>query len=152
MDTNQLLSFILFTPFVGALFLLVFQKDQEEQIRFFGLAVSVITFIITLIVYSKFEALNPDFQFVQKIPWISSLNISYHVGVDGLSMLLLLLTTFITPLTLLSSWKSIKKNIKEFTIFMLLLEVGILGVFVSLDLFLFYIFWEAMLIPMYFII
>jgi len=152
MDTNQLLSFILFTPFVGALFLLVFQKDQEEQIRFFGLDISVITFIITLIVYSKFEVLNPNFQFVQKIPWISNLNISYHVGVDGLSMLLLLLTTFITPLTLLSSWKSIKKNIKEFTIFMLLLEVGMVGVFVSLDLFLFYIFWEAMLIPMYFII
>ena len=152
METNQLLSYILFTPLVGALLLLVFQRDQEEQIRFFGLAISVITFIISLVVYSKFEPLNPNFQFVQKIPWISSLNVSYHVGVDGLSMLLLLLTTFITPLTLLSSWKSINKNIKEFTIFMLLLEVGMVGVFVSLDLFLFYIFWEAMLIPMYFII
>jgi NADH-quinone oxidoreductase subunit M len=152
METSQLLSYILFTPLIGALLLLVFQREHENEIRVFGLAISIISFILTLMVYAKFESLNPGFQFVNKILWISNLNISYHVGVDGLSMLLLLLTTFITPLTLLSSWKSINKKVKEFTFFMLLLEVGMIGVFISLDLFLFYVFWEAMLIPMYFII
>jgi NADH-quinone oxidoreductase subunit M len=152
METNQLLSYILFTPLLGALLLLVFQRENENEIRIFGLSISVITFGLTLMVLSKFDSVNPGFQFVHKVPWITNLNISYHVGVDGLSLLLLLLTTFITPLTLLSSWKAINKKVKEFTFFMLLLEVGMIGVFVSLDLFLFYVFWEAMLIPMYFII
>ena len=152
METNQLLSYVLFTPLIGAMLLLVFQREHEQEIRIFGLVISIITFILSLMIFSKFESLNPGFQFVHKIPWIANLNISYHVGVDGLSMLLLLLTTFITPLTLLSSWKSINKKVKEFTFLMLLLEVGMIGVFVSLDLFLFYVFWEAMLIPMYFII
>src|SRR5665647_158930 len=152
METNQLLTYILFTPLIGALLLLVFQREHEQEIRIFGLTISIITFVLSLMVFAKFESLNPGFQFVHKISWITNLNISYHVGVDGLSMLLLLLTTFLTPLTLLSSWKSINKKVKEFTFFMLLLEVGMIGVFVSLDLFLFYVFWEAMLIPMYFII
>jgi NADH-quinone oxidoreductase subunit M len=152
METNQLLSYVLFTPLIGALLLMVFQRENENEIRIFGLAISIITFALTLTILSKFDSANPGFQFVYKIPWITNLNISYHVGVDGLSMLLLLLTTFITPLTLLSSWKAINKKVKEFTFFMLLLEVGMIGVFVSLDLFLFYVFWEAMLIPMYFII
>src|SRR5690606_27478812 len=92
------------------------------------------------------------FQFVSKFNWITDLNISYHVGIDGLSMLLILLTTFLTPLTLISSWSGIKNKVKEFTFFMLFLELGMLGVFASLDMFLFYVFWEAMLVPMYFII
>ena len=95
---------------------------------------------------------NSEFQFINKIEWIKGLNIHYHVGVDGMSLLLVLLTTFLTPLTLISSWSSIENKVKEFTFFFLMLEVGMLGVFISLDLFLFYIFWEAMLIPMYFII
>jgi NADH-quinone oxidoreductase subunit M len=152
MEANQLLSYVLFTPLIGALLLLVFQREKEAEIRIFGLAISVITFALALMVLSKYDSSNPGFQFVHKIPWITNLNISYHVGIDGLSLLLLLLTTLITPLTLLSSWKSINNKVKEFTFFMLLLEVGMIGVFVSLDLFLFYVFWEAMLIPMYFII
>src|ERR1035437_9799056 len=152
MESNQLLTYVLFTPLIGAMLLLVFQREHEQEIRVFGFVISIITFILSLMIFAKFESLNPGFQFVHKIPWITNLYISYHVGVDGLSLLLLLLTTFITPLTLLSSWKSINKKVKEFTFFMLLLEVGMIGVFVSLDLFLFYVFWEAMLIPMYFII
>src|ERR1035437_1695229 len=152
MESNQLLTYVLFTPLIGAMLLLVFQREHEQEIRVFGFVISIITFILSLMIFAKFESLNPGFQFVHKIPWITNLYISYHVGVDGLSMLLLLLTTFITPLTLLSSWKSINKKVKEFTFFMLLLEVGMIGVFVSLDLFLFYVFWEATLIPMYFII
>jgi NADH-quinone oxidoreductase subunit M len=152
MEANQLLSYVLFTPLIGALLLLVFQREKEAEIRIFGLAISIITFALALMVLSKYDSSNPGFQFVHKIPWITNLNISYHIGIDGLSLLLLLLTTLITPLTLLSSWKSINNKVKEFTFFMLLLEVGMIGVFVSLDLFLFYVFWEAMLIPMYFII
>jgi NADH-quinone oxidoreductase subunit M len=102
--------------------------------------------------YFQFDSSNAGFQFIHQFKWIEKLNISYFVGIDGISLLLVLLTTFLTPLTLLSSWSSIQKNVKEFTFFLLMLEVGMLGVFVSLDLFLFYVFWEAMLIPMYFII
>ena len=99
-----------------------------------------------------FDQKNGTFQLTQKFLWIENLNISYNVGIDGISLLLVLLTTFLTPLTLISSWNGITKKVKEFTFFMLMLEVGMIGVFISLDMFLFYIFWEAMLIPMYFII
>lgn len=149
---ENLLTYLILIPLAGALLVLFLNKGKEDLIRWFGLAVSVIAFIMSLVVYSGFDSLNPGFQFVNKVKWIDSLNISWHTGADGLSMLLLLLTTFITSLTLLSSWKSIKIKVKEFTFFMLLLEVGMLGVFTSLDLFMFYVFWEAMLIPMYFII
>src|SRR6185295_18636684 len=94
----------------------------------------------------------PEMQFVERRPWIPAWGISYHLGVDGLSLWLVLLTTFLTPLCLLGSWTSVKKRVREFVAFMLLLEAGMLGVFVALDLFLFYVFWEAMLIPMYFLI
>ncbi len=129
-----------------------FKKGKDDFIRYFGLAVSIATFILSLYLYANFNPGSGSFQFVEKFSWIRNLHISYHVGVDGISLLLILLTTFLTPLTLLSSWKAINHRVKEFTFFMLMLEVGMLGVFVSLDLFLFYIFWEAMLIPMYFII
>ena len=107
METNQLLTYLLFTPLIGAMLLLVFQRERENEIRIFGLVISIITFVITLMVLAKFEVMNPGFQFVHKIQWITNLNISYHIGVDGLSLLLLLLTTFITPLTMLAGWKSI---------------------------------------------
>ena len=94
----------------------------------------------------------PSFQFVERAPWIPAFGIDYYVGVDGISLLLVVLTGFLTPLALLSSWESIEKKVKEFSIFMLLLEAAMIGVFVSLDLFLFYVFWDAMLIPMYFLI
>ncbi|MFO7445883.1 MAG: NADH-quinone oxidoreductase subunit M [Ignavibacteriaceae bacterium] len=152
MENNLLLTYLLLIPVIGSVLVLFFSKNNENLIRYFGLFISVVTFIISVIVYFGFDPNNPDFQFIHKIKWIENLNISYHIGVDGMSMLLVLLTTFITPLTLISSWSSIEKKIKEFTFFMLVLEVGMLGVFLSLDLFLFYVFWEAMLIPMYFII
>jgi len=152
MENNYLLTYLLLTPFVGGLLLLLINKSKEDLIRYFGLGISVVAFIISLILYSGFDSGSGDFQFGFRFLWISNINVSYHVGIDGISLLLILLTTFITPLTLISSWSSIKKNVKEFTFFMLMLEVGMLGVFVSLDLFLFYVFWEVMLIPMYFII
>ena len=152
MENNLLITYLLLIPLVGALLLLALPKEKESSIRIFGLITSLSAFILSLVLYFKFDPTNAGFQFTQKFIWVEKLNVSYFVGIDGLSLILVLLTTFLTPLTLLSSWKGIQKNLKEFTFFMLMLEVGMLGVFVSMDLFLFYIFWEAMLIPMYFII
>ncbi len=152
MENNYLLSYLLLAPVLGGIIILFFNKEKENAIRYFGLIISVITFLISLLIYFNYDLAKGGFQFIEKYEWIQNLHISYNIGIDGISLLLLMLTTFLTPLTLLSSWKSIKSKVKEFTFFMLLLEAGMLGVFVSLDLFLFYIFWEAMLIPMYFII
>jgi NADH-quinone oxidoreductase subunit M len=152
MENNYLLTLILLLPFVGGLLLLLINKSKENLIRYLGLGISVLAFILSLFLYFGFDLRKADFQFTYKLSWIPNLNVSYHVGIDGISLLLILLTTFITPLTLISSWSSIQKKVKEFTFFMLMLEVGMLGVFMTLDLFLFYVFWEVMLIPMYFII
>ncbi|MEJ5262974.1 MAG: NADH-quinone oxidoreductase subunit M [Ignavibacterium sp.] len=152
MENNFLLTYLILLPLTGAVALLFINKEKASAIRITGLVFSVIAFIVSLFIYFGFDHSSSDFQFVHKFSWINGLNIFYFVGVDGLSLLLVLLTTFLTPLTLISSWSSIEHKIKEFTFFMLLLETGMIGVFVSLDLFLFYIFWEAMLIPMYFII
>ena len=95
---------------------------------------------------------RPDYQFVERHAWLPDFGISYHVGVDGISLLLVVLTTFLTPIALLCSWESVEQRVREFSFFMLALEAAMIGVFVSLDLFLFYVFWDAMLIPMYFLI
>jgi NADH-quinone oxidoreductase subunit M len=152
MENSHLLTYLLFTPLAGAIILLFLNKEKENAIRWFGLIVSLAAFIISLVIYFNFDLSKSGFQFIHQFKWIENLNISYKVGIDGMALLLLMLTTFLTPLTLISSWSSISKRVKEFTFFMLMLEAGMLGVFVSIDLFLFYIFWEAMLIPMYFII
>jgi NADH-quinone oxidoreductase subunit M len=147
---NYLITYLLALPLIGGIFVLFLKK--ENAVRIAGLVISLLVFVISLYMYFRFDPAIGGFQFVYKAAWIENLNISYQVGIDGMSLLLILLTAFITPLTLISSWTAITKKVKEFTFFMLLLEVGMIGVFVSLDLFLFYIFWEAMLIPMYFII
>jgi len=152
MENSHILTYLLFTPIIGALIILFMKESQARTIRIFGFVISIFVFVISLFPYFYYDYSNPDFQFVHKISWIPNLDVSYHVGADGISILLILLTTFITPLTLLSSWKAIQKKVKLFTMMMLFLEAGMLGVFISLDMFLFYIFWEAMLIPMYFII
>lgn len=152
MENNYLITITLLVPLVGGLLLLLIPKSKSELIRYSGLLISIATFLISLLLYFNFNSELSEFQFLHQFKWIEKLNISYFVGLDGMSLLLVLLTTFLTPLTLLSSWSSIEKSVKEFTFFMLMLEVGMLGVFVALDLFLFYVFWEAMLIPMYFII
>lgn len=152
MEHNLLLTYLLLTPILGSILVLFIKKEQAGVIRWFGVLISLIAFIISLVIYFNFDNTKPEFQFVHQVLWISSLNISYNIGTDGISLLLVLLTTFLTPLTFLSTWKAIEKNVKMFTFSLLFLEAGMLGVFISLDLFLFYIFWEAMLIPMYFII
>ncbi len=152
MDQNFLLTYLLLVLLIGSLVIIAINKNNQRFIKYFGLGISSIVFVLALVLYFNFNQQQEGFQFIHKFKWIEDLNISYHVGIDGMSMLLILLTTFITPLTLLSSWNGITKKVKEFTFFMLVLELGMIGVFVSLDMFLFYIFWEAMLIPMYFII
>lgn len=146
-----ILSFITFFPLAGAVFLIFINREKENLLRYLAFGVAFVTFVFSLALYFNFNAQTPDPQFVEKGDWIGY-GINYHVGIDGISLFLVLLTTFLMPLAILSSWKYIQKKVKEYLIFMLLLETGIIGVFVALNLFLFYVFWEAMLIPMYFLI
>ncbi|HHT9112479.1 MAG TPA: complex I subunit 4 family protein, partial [Candidatus Wunengus sp. YC65] len=146
-----ILSLITFLPIVGVIFILSIDSKKQELVRITSLLVSIVVFFISLPLYFNFDARAYEMQFVEKLPWIPSFGINYYVGIDGVSLFLILLTTFITPLSILASWH-ITKSIKEYMIAMLVLETGMIGVFISLDLFLFYVFWELMLIPMYLLI
>src|SRR2546427_9217293 len=149
-----ILTSLIALPIAGAV-LLLFIRDEERNeplIRNIALIVSVLVFAETLLLWSRFNPASADFQFVERPAWIPAFGIDYHIGVDGISLLLLVLTGLLTPLALLSSWESVHKRLKAFCIFVLLLESAMIGVFVSLDLFLFYVFWDAMLVPMYFLI
>ncbi|HMD96898.1 MAG TPA: NADH-quinone oxidoreductase subunit M [Terriglobia bacterium] len=146
------LTVLTFLPLAGALILAFVSPDSGKRIRWIALIVSLIEFLLTIKLFSAFSLHEPGMQFVEDHPWITSPAIGYHLGVDGLSVLLILLTGFLTPLSILASWTGITSRVKEFHLFLLALETGMIGVFVSLDLFLFFLFWEAMLIPMYFLI
>jgi NADH-quinone oxidoreductase subunit M len=147
-----MVSAIVFIPLFGALFLLLLPKEDEEGARRVALGTSLLTFVISLGLLAGFNGNNADFQFVERFSWIEDFGIQYHVGVDGISLFLILLTTFLMPLVLLAAWGDIHKWVREYLFFFLLLETGMVGTFVALDLFLFYVFWEVMLIPMYFLI
>ena len=149
--TANILTIITFTPAVGAILLLFFNREHMRSIRTFALIVTILTFVFSLHLIAHFDSRTPDFQFAIKIPWMPSYGIDYSMGIDGISVFLILLTTLLSPLAVLASW-SIHERWKEYFIFMMLLETGMIGVFASLDLFLFYVFWEIMLIPMYFLI
>ena len=149
---NVLLTIVTFLPLAGATLLLAIRKDNLKAIRLLALSTATATFLLSLPLFFHFEASTPGMQFEQLVTWIPSIGVNYHVGIDGISLFLVLLTTFLTPITILSSWNSIDRRVKEYFIFLLLLETGMLGVFVALDLFLFYVFWEVMLVPMYFLI
>jgi NADH-quinone oxidoreductase subunit M len=142
-----ILTLITFVPAGGAVLLLVFPR-RDRDIRLFALVISLLSFVLSLHLPAHLHREQPGFQYEQNISWISTPNIHYHLGIDGISMWLVLLTTFLTPLCVLISWKSIHERVKEFFILLLVLETGLIGVFVALDLFLFYFFWEATLIPM----
>jgi NADH-quinone oxidoreductase subunit M len=148
---QHLLSVLVFLPVVGAVAIALTRRESETLQKVLGLAFSTGGFALSLLLVRGFQDVAA-MQFVERAPWIPAWGISYHVGVDGLSLWLVILTTFLTPLALLGSWSSIETRVREFVVFMLLLEAGMIGVFVALDLFLFYVFWEAMLIPMYFLI
>src|SRR5512134_3055085 len=148
------LTLTTFFPLLGVLLILFLREEQKNLIRWVALGTSLITFGISLWVLAQFDASNPDLQLVLNLPWIqvARWNINFYLGVDGLSILLLLLTTFLTPISILSTWAAVQERVKDFMIFFLLLEVGMSGVFVAQDLFLFYVFWEFTLVPMYFLI
>jgi NADH-quinone oxidoreductase subunit M len=147
-----LLTAVTFLPALGALALTAVPRRLVEAHRAAGLGVTLLTLAVSLPLWFRFDGDSADMQFEELHRWLPSLGAGYHVGIDGISLLLVLLTTFLTPIALASAWHAIEDRMKEFVITMLLLETGMLGVFVSLDLFLFFVFWEAMLIPMYLVI
>jgi NADH-quinone oxidoreductase subunit M len=148
---HNIITIVTFLPLLGALLLVIFPR-RDRDIRWFALGISLVTLLFSLHLPWYFNREQTGFQFEQNVPWISHPTINYHLGIDGISMWLVVLTTFLTPLCVLISWKSIHERVKEFFILMLVLETAMIGVFVALDLFLFYFFWEATLIPMALII
>jgi NADH-quinone oxidoreductase subunit M len=143
-----LLSIVLWLPTLGALGLLLVPRDSIVAQRGLALLVALATFVVSIGLYMAFAPTNPGFQFIEQLAWVPSWGIEYHVALDGVSLWLVLLTTFLTPITLIATWDSVHSNFRSFQILMLLLETGMLGVFLAQDLFLFYIFWEFTLIPM----
>jgi len=155
MITFPILSLITFLPLVGALCVLLIRGDEEtvaENARKTALLTSVFTFGLSLFMYMHFDGTSAEFQFVEDLRWLPGLNIHYRLGVDGISVFFLLLSTFLTPICILASWHSIEKRVKEYMLCFLLLETMMLGMFSAIDLMLFYIFFEGVLIPMYIII
>ncbi len=152
MMVSSVITLMLAVPVAGAMLVALLPRDNPRMIKLVGLGLALATLAVSCLLWFGFDAANPLMQFEEKLPWIAGIDVSYHVGVDGIALLLVLLTTFLFPLALLASWQSIQKELKGYVALMLLLEAGTLGVFVSLDMVLFYVFWEFMLVPMYFII
>ena len=151
MSDIPFLDIVIFVPLAGALLVALLPKDRVELIRFAALAVTLVAFVLSLLVLFDFDAAATGFQLGSRVEWIPEWGISYVTGIDGISLWMVLLTTFLMPLSVLASW-TITKRVKTFFVFLLALETGMIGVFCSLDLFLFYLFWEATLVPMYFLI
>jgi len=158
MSNLYLLSLTIFTPLAGVLFILLtyaLREDQEaadSSARWIALWASLATFVVSLFLWSNFDATKAGFQFIEKVEWISSLGIHYYVGIDGISLFFVLLSTFLTPICVLASWSTIRNHVREYMIAFLALETFMIGVFCALDMVLFYIFFEAVLIPMFIII
>ena len=146
------LTAITFLPFATALALLVVHRLPEAVWRWTALASTTATFLLSLRLWAAFDPTRGGYQFVEYAPWLPSYGIHWYVGIDGMSLLLVVLTTFLVPIVLLASWSDVRRQVKSFLFFNLFLETGMLGAFVSLNVFQFYVFWEVMLIPMYFII
>jgi NADH-quinone oxidoreductase subunit M len=150
---EHLLSIITYTPLVGALVLLLPPfKAQDARVRWFANGVAILGFLVSLPLWLWFDRGASGFQFVERGAWIPSIGVSYHFGVDGVSALLILLTTLLGVIAVLCSWTAITDRVRQYYVFLLLLQTGMLGVFCALDMFLFYVFWEVMLVPMYFLI
>jgi NADH-quinone oxidoreductase subunit M len=152
MPPSYLLTVLTFLPLAGTAALFMLRADDHLWIRRMALAISLVEFALSLLLLRGFAPGATQYQFAELHDWIPNPPIHYHLGVDGISLFLVLLTTFLTPIAILASWKSIETRVAGFFISLLVLETGVIGVFVSLDLFLFFLFWETMLIPMYFLI
>src|SRR3989304_5001985 len=148
---NNLLSLILFSPILVALVIALLPREEEKLIRWVAFLGSLFPLGLVLVLWFSFKADRPGFQFEERHIWYHPINSTYHVGVDGLSLTMVLLTTLLTPLSILASY-SIQDRIKPYMFFFLMLETGMLGVFMSLDLLVFFVFWEIGLVPMYFLI
>ena len=147
-----LLSLIMFTPLVGAVILLFVSKHSEDTIRWIANGFAGLGFLVSLPLWFWLDVTTTDWQFVERLDWIPSIGAEYFVGVDGFSSLLILLATLMGVIAILSSWTAITERIKEYYIFLLVLQTGMIGAFVALDFLLFFVFWEVMLVPMYFLI
>jgi NADH-quinone oxidoreductase subunit M len=147
----QLLSLILFVPAIAAVIILFLPDGEHKLIRWFALGASLIPFVLSLIAWFRFDANQPGFQFEESYVWYEAIGSSFHLGVDGLSLTMVLLTTLLTPLAILASF-SITDRVKWYMMLFLFLETGMLGVFMALDLLIFFVFWEVGLVPMYFLI
>ncbi len=152
MPENLLLKIVVFLPAAGALVLLLLRREEHVWIRRVTLVVALATLTLSLLLLRGFDRSWPGYQFEEFRRWMEAPPIHYHLGVDGISVFLVLLTTFLTPVAVLCSWRGITERVRMFHIMLLVLETGMVGVFVALDLFLFFIFWEVMLVPMYFLI
>ena len=155
MDELPLLSLTIFLPLIGAVFIFLIRGDEEivaRNARNVALWTSLITFALSLLLWTGFDTSTAAFQFAERTEWVDGYAISYHLGVDGISVFFILLTTFLTPLCLLASWRAVNERVKEFMVAFLVLETMMVGVFASLDLVLFYLFFEGTLIPMFLII
>src|SRR5580765_3277141 len=148
---DHILSIVLFTPLVGLLVLLFLPSSNARAIKLWANAVAFVGFLVSLPLVFNFDH-TKDYQFEERAQWIPSLGATYHIGIDGLGLLLVMLTTVIGVLAILSSWNAIHDRLKEYYAFFLLLQTGMLGVFMALDFLLFFVFWETVLVPMYFII
>ncbi len=142
----------LFLPLLGSCLILFLNSAKTKTIQLTATGFSILTFVVSLFLFFEFDGSNPNFQFVYEAVWIGTYDAGFRIGLDGMSLLMVMLTTFISPIAIVSSWSSIIKRHKEYYVMILLLQFGMTGVFVALDLFLFYVFWEVILIPMYFII
>jgi NADH-quinone oxidoreductase subunit M len=148
-----LLDIVLLLPLAGFLVMLFAPKDNPNAARWAALLISLVVFVVSLGLLGPYMSASPTgYTFTTDVSWISSPPIRYHVGLDGLSLWLVMLSTLLTPIAIAISWKYIDKRVKEFMAFLILLEFGLIGVFIALDLFLFYVFWEVCLVPMYFLI
>jgi NADH-quinone oxidoreductase subunit M len=149
---NYYLSLILFLPLVGALVVLLIPKQNEDAIRWVANITAFAGFLVSVPLWFWYNPQSTDFQFIERMPWIPSVGAEYFLGVDGFSVLLILLTTLMGFIAILSSWNAITERVKEYYIFLLVLQTGMLGAFMALDFLLFFLFWEVMLVPMYFLI
>ncbi|MCJ7708520.1 MAG: NADH-quinone oxidoreductase subunit M, partial [Anaerolineales bacterium] len=147
-----ILSLITYVPLVGAILLLFVGRERIGVIRNLAFVSSLASFAVSLLLPFNYDQSTAAVQFVEQRTWIQSIGVTYFFGLDGISLWLVMLTTFLSPIAVLCSYESIKHRAKEYYIFLLILETGMLGVFLSLDFFLFYVFWEVMLVPMYFLI
>src|SRR5712692_1169555 len=150
--SQHLLSVVLFTPLAGAVLALFVPRENDNAHRMLGNTFGLLGFLVSIPLVWRFYADQPGFQLTESMSWIPSIGARYTLGIDGISFLLVMLTTLLGAISILSSWNAIQIRKKEYYILFLLLQVGMLGVFMALDFFLFYMFWEVMLVPMYFLI